>query len=67
MRVSTREAIIGLIVYRLGKYAFKRSMTKGGVMAAGKKVGIIAAIGAAIGALFFWRKKKKQQHPGEAA
>jgi hypothetical protein len=67
MRVNTREAIIGLIVYRLGKYALNRSKKKGGMMAAGKKVGIIAAIGAAIGALLFWRKKKKGQQPSEIA
>ena len=28
-------------------------------MAAGKKVGMFAALGAALGALLFWRKKKK--------
>jgi hypothetical protein len=67
MRVSTREAIIGLVVYRLAKYVLRRKLTKGGGMATAKKVGIIAAIGAAIGALFFWRKKKKQEpEQGEA-
>ncbi len=59
MRVNTREAIIGLVVYRLARYAFKRSIRKGGVMGAAKKVGILAAIGAALGALMFWRKKKR--------
>jgi LPXTG-motif cell wall-anchored protein len=26
-----------------------------------KRIGILAAIGAALGALMFWRRKKKQQ------
>ena len=30
-------------------------------MTSGKKVGIVAAVAAAIGALFFWRKKKAKQ------
>jgi hypothetical protein len=65
VKVKTREAIIGLVVYRLARYVLRRKLTKGGLMAAGKKVGIIAAIGAALGALLFWRRKKRQQEaPG---
>jgi hypothetical protein len=62
MRINTREAIIGLIVYRIVRRLVLRSLSgKKGVsrMASGKKLGIVAAIAAALGALMFWRKKKK--------
>jgi hypothetical protein len=61
MRIKTREAIIGLIVYRIVRLMIRRSLSGKGVgrMASGKKLGIIAAIAAALGALMFWRKKKK--------
>ena len=59
MKLNTREAIIGIITYRVLKHMVARKLTtKGGIVATKKKVGIIAAIGALIGALFFWRKKK---------
>jgi hypothetical protein len=62
LKLSTREAIIGIVVYRVMKHMTRRWMTKkGGMMATKKKVGIIAAIGALIGALFFWRKRKTRQ------
>jgi hypothetical protein len=61
-KLSTREAIIGIVVYRLMKLASRRWLAKkGGMMATKKKVGLIAAIGALIGALFFWRKRKARQ------
>ena len=61
MKLKTREAVIGLIVYRFVRYMVRRSLSgKGGsTMASAKKVGFLATIAAAIGALFFWRKKKK--------
>jgi hypothetical protein len=61
MRLNTREAIIGIIVYRIVRRLITRSLSGKGVgsMASGKKVGIVAAIVAALGALMFWRKKKK--------
>ena len=60
MKLNTREAIIGIITYRVLKYMVTRKLTtKGGIMATKKKkAGIAAAIGAIIGVLFFWRKKK---------
>jgi len=65
MKIKTREAIIGLIVYRALRLVLRRYLRKGGFMASKKKVGIIAAIGALIGALFFWRKKKGRQAESE--
>ena len=61
MRIKTREAIIGVIVYRIVRRMIQRSLSRKGVgrMASGKKLGFIAAIAAALGALMFWRKKKK--------
>ena len=61
MKLKTREAIIGFIVYRTIRFAASRAMRKGGIMASRKRVGILAAITAALGALFFWRKRKARQ------
>ena len=61
VKLKTREAIIGLVFYRVMRFMLNRYLRKGGFMASKKKVGIIAAIGALIGALFFWRKKKTRQ------
>ena len=60
MKLNTREAIIGIITYRVVKHMVTRSLTKkGGIVGTKKKkAGIAAAIGALIGVLFFWRKKK---------
>ena len=61
MKLKTREAIVGLVVYRFVRYMIRRSLSRkgGGIMATKRKVGLMATIVAAIGALFFWRKKKK--------
>lgn len=62
MKVSTREAIIGVITYRvLRHYIRRKAFGKGGLMASKKKIGIIAALGAALAGLMFWRKKKSSQ------
>jgi hypothetical protein len=62
MKLSTREAIIGIVTYRLLRYGLGRYVSKkGGLMASKKKIGILAAIGAAIAGLMFWRKKKQHQ------
>ena len=63
MKLNTREAIIGIVMYRVMKHMTRRWLAKkGGMMATKKKTaGIIAAIGALIGALFFWRKRKARQ------
>ena len=62
MRLNTREAIIGIITYRVLRYYIKqRVFGKGGLMASKKKIGFIAAIGAAVAGLMFWRKKKSSQ------
>jgi hypothetical protein len=60
MKVKTREAVIGIVMYRVLRLALKRKLGKGGVMA-GKKLGMLAVIGAAFGALMFWRKRKARQ------
>ncbi len=61
--VNRRDALIGLAVYKGGKVLLKRmSKSKGGaLMASKKRIGIVAAVGAALGALMFWRRKKRQQ------
>jgi hypothetical protein len=58
VKLKTREAVIGVVVYRLMRFAAKRYLTKGGFMAGKKKMAWIAAIGALFGALMFWRKRK---------
>lgn len=64
MKVSTRKAIIGIVTYRLLRYGLRRyAFGKGGLMGTKKKIGILAAIGAAIAGLMFWRRRK--QHDGE--
>jgi len=60
LKVSTREAIIGIITYRVLKIAARRMVKKGGIVAS-KKTALFAAIGALVGALFFWRRKKARQ------
>lgn len=70
MRLKTREAIVGLLVYRAARRLIRRSIGKrlgqrgGGIMAGTKKVGLVAMIGAALGALLFWRKKKRGSEMG---
>ena len=60
--MNRRQALIGYVVLRVGLYLFKKmATTKGGPMASKKKVGIIAGIGAALGALMFWRRRKARQ------
>ncbi len=60
--MNRRQALIGYVALRVGLYVFKRMMrTKGGLMASKKKVGVIAGIGAALGALMFWRRRKAKQ------
>jgi hypothetical protein len=60
MKLSTREAIIGIVTYRVLKLVARRMWKKGGRMAT-KKTALIAALGALLGALFFWRKRKTRQ------
>ena len=70
MRLKTREAIVGLLVYRAARRLIRRSIGQklgqrgGGIMAGTKKVGLVAMIGAALGALLFWRKKKRGSEMG---
>jgi hypothetical protein len=60
--MNRRQALIGYVALRVGLYMFKRlAGTKGGVMASKKKVGVIAGIGAGLGALMFWRRRKSKQ------
>ena len=60
--MNRRQALIGYVALRVGLYVFRRmTRTKGGLMASKKKVGVIAGIGAALGALMFWRRRKAKQ------
>ena len=60
MKLKTREAIIGVVVYRVGRFMLRRWFRKGGgTMAGRKKVGIVAALTALLGVLMFWRRKKR--------
>ena len=61
VKLKTREAIVGVIVYRLLRFAAKRYFRKGGFMAGKKKVAWLAALGAILGAVMFWRKRKSRQ------
>jgi len=59
--MRTREAIIGLVVYRVARLAIRRIVTRkgGGIMAGKRKWAVFAGLSAALGALLFWRKKKR--------
>ncbi len=59
--MDRRQALIGYVALRVGLFLFKRMMGKGGSMANKKKVGIVAGVGAAVGALMFWRRRKSKQ------
>jgi hypothetical protein len=61
VKLKTREAVIGLVVYRAMRFAAKRYFGKGGFMAGKKKMTLLAALGALLGALFFWRKRRARQ------
>ena len=55
-RMTRWQALIGYVAFRVGWYLVKRMKNQeGGRMASKKSVGIIAAVGAALGALMFWR------------
>jgi hypothetical protein len=60
MKLSTREAIIGIVTYRVLKIVARRMLKKGGRMAT-KKTALLAALGALLGALLFWRRRKARQ------
>ena len=64
--LSKRKAFMGYVVYTLGKPIAKRAMKRKAKEAApGKRGGIIAGsvagVAAALGALMFWRKKRKDE------
>jgi hypothetical protein len=61
MKVRAREAVIGVVGYRILRLALRRYFGKGGLMAAGKKLGVVALLGAVFGALMFWRKRKTRE------
>lgn len=58
VKLKTREAVLGVVVYRILRFAAKRYFRKGGFMAGKKKMAWVAALGALLGAFMFWRKKK---------
>jgi hypothetical protein len=65
VKLKTREAIIGLIVYRVGRFVLRRWLRKGGgIMAGRKKLGVVAALTALLGVLMFWRRKKRGEATG---
>ena len=61
MKLKKHEVWVAFNVYRMIRFAGSRAFRKGGIMASKKKVGILAAITAALGALFFWRKRRSRQ------
>lgn len=63
--LNKRKALIGWIVYTLGKPIAKRKVkSKAKSAVPGKRGGaiaaIVAAVGAALGGLMFWRKRRGQ-------
>jgi uncharacterized membrane protein YebE (DUF533 family) len=62
MGMKQRKAIIGLLVYQVAMFAIRRMMARkgGSIMAGKRKYGIIAAIGAALAGLAFWRRRQKK-------
>jgi hypothetical protein len=64
VKLKTREAIIGILVYRAVKLMGRRMLKKKGGIMASRKTAIFAALGALAGALFFWRKRKGGQQTG---
>jgi hypothetical protein len=61
VKLKTREAILGVVVYRAMRFLVKRYLRKESLMAGKKKMTLLAALGALVGALFFWRKRKARQ------
>jgi hypothetical protein len=62
MQIKQRKAIIGLLVYQVAMFVIRRRLARkgGNIMAGKRKYGIIAAIGAALAGLAFWRRKRKK-------
>jgi hypothetical protein len=61
VKLKTREAIIGLVVYRVMRFVVARYLRKESRVATKKRVTIVAALSALVGALLFWRKRKTRQ------
>jgi hypothetical protein len=66
--LNKRKALIGWIVYTLGKPIAKRAVkSKAKSAVPGKRGGTIAAavagVGAAVGGLMFWRKRRGEGSP----
>jgi LPXTG-motif cell wall-anchored protein len=64
--LNKRKAFIGYVVYTLGKPIAKRAVkSKAKSATPGKRGGVIAGtiagIGAVLGGLMFWRKRKKSE------
>jgi len=57
--LNKRKALIGYAVYVVTKPLAKRAMRTTAKSAKGKRAAIVAALGAAVGGLLFWRKRKK--------
>lgn len=63
---SKRKAIIGYIVYTIGKPIAKRAVrSKAKSAVPGKRggsiAGAVAGIGAVLGALMFWRRRRRDE------
>jgi hypothetical protein len=67
---SKRNAFIGWLVLTIGKPLAKRQAKKAKTVTPGKRGGIIAgsvaAVGAAVAGLLFWRKRKDGEEPSES-
>jgi uncharacterized protein HemX len=57
--LNKRKALIGYAVYAVTKPLAKRAMRTTAKSAKGKRAAMVAALGAAVGGLLFWRKRKK--------
>jgi uncharacterized protein HemX len=57
--LSKRKALIGYAVYAVTKPLAKRAVRTTVKSTKGKRAAIVAALGAAVGGLLFWRKRKK--------
>ena len=61
--LNKRKALIGYAVYAVTKPLAKRAMKTTVKSSKGKRAAMVAAFGAALGGLLFWRKRKKTSEP----
>lgn len=66
--LNKRKALIGWVVYKLGKPFAKRAMKSRarGAAASRKGAGLIAGVAALFGGLMFWRRRRRSDE-GESS